>query len=73
MEQSGPLKTPELCTLCMNGVDILTVRHILINCTGVFHWRNNYYHAISVKHLFENTPLSQILDFLRFINVYKEI
>ena len=76
MEQTGPIKTPELCGFCMNGmngVDFLSVRHILINCTGLYYTRRQFYIANSMRYLFENVPLTQILDFLKYIEIYKEI
>ena len=73
MEQTGPFKTPELCQFCMNGVDFLSVRHILINCTGIYYTRRDFFITNSMRHLFENIPLSRILDFLKHIEIYKHI
>lgn len=73
MEQTGPFKTPELCQFCMNGVDFLSVRHILINCTGIHYTRRDFFITNSMQHLFENIPLSRILDFLKYIEIYKHI
>merc|ERR1712004_170765 len=73
MEQTGPFKAPELCQFSMNGVDFLSVRHILINCTGIHYTRRDFFITNSMRHLFENIPLSRILGFLKYIEIYKHI
>ena len=49
------------------------ITHILINCTGLYYTRRQFYIANSMHYLFENVPLTQILDFLKYIEIYKEI
>ena len=73
MGQNGPHRTPDLCGFCQNGVDRLTIRHILINCKGLKYSRRRFYHANSMRYLFENIPLKRILAFTRFIEIFPHI
>ena len=73
MEQPGPIKVPDLCGFCQNDIDILSVNHILIECTGIYYARRQFYHADSLKYLFDNIPLSRIIDFIKHLHIYKEI
>ena len=73
MGQNGPHRTPDLCGFCQNGVDRLTIRHILINCKGLKYSRRRFYYANSMRYLFENIPLKRILAFTRFIEIFPHI
>ena len=71
MDQSGPIKYPPFCIFCDDDNEIMTVRHILINCPDLRYVRQRYYIAPSMRYLFENVP--QIIDFLREIGIFKKI
>ena len=73
MEQLGPIKYPPFCIFCDDDNEIMTVRHILINCPDLRYVRQRYYIAPSMRYLFENVPLPQIIDFLREIGIFKKI
>ena len=51
----------------------MTIRHILIDCPEFYYKRLDYYFAPNIRYLFENIPLSTIIDFVKEIDIYKEI
>ncbi len=72
-QQRGPNKQAPSCYFCYDPEETLTVNHILIECTELRHVRRRYYFAHDLQHLFENTPPSQIINFLKEVHLYKEI
>ena len=73
MEQRGRFKTPPICKFCKDPDTIMSVEHILIDCPELYYDRMEYYLVPSIKYLFENIPLSEILEFVRKIGIYQEI
>ena len=51
----------------------MTVQHILIDCPDLYYKRLDFYFAPNMKYLFENIPPSTIVDFVKEIDIYKEI
>ena len=47
----------------------ITVKHILISCYDFGHLRPQFYTAQDLKTLFENTPVTSILDFIKAIGL----
>ena len=61
---------PPQCVQCNT---ILTVKHILIECVDLAPMRARYYQVDNMKLLFETVRIDLILDFLREINVFRNI
>ena len=57
-----------ICNFCHN--DILTVRHLLLECNRLNNIRSNFYDADDLEDLFDRYPFKPILDFLREIRVF---
>jgi len=51
----------------------LTVKHILIKCVDLNDVRNKYFVVTSVKDLFENVALQNIIDFIKETHFYKQL
>ena len=73
MEQRGRFKTPTICKFCNDPKTIMTVKHSLIECPNFYYQRLDFYLVPSMQYLFENIPLSTIIDFVKEIEIYKEI
>ena len=73
MEQRGRFKTPPICKFCNDPDIIMSVKHILIECPEFYYQRLDFYLVPSIQYLFENIPLSTIIDFVKEIEIYKEI
>ena len=73
MEQRGRFKTPPICKFCNDPDTIMSVKHILIECQEFYYQRLDFYLVPSMQYLFENVPLSTIIDFVKEIEIYKEI
>ena len=73
MEQRGRVKIPPICKFCNDPDTTMTVQHILIDCPDLYYKRLDFYFAPNMKYLFENIPPSTFVDFVKEINIYKEI
>ncbi len=73
MEQRGRVKIPPICKFCNDPDTTMTVQHILIDCPDLYYKRLDFYFAPNMKYLFENIPPSTIVDFVKEIDIYKEI
>ena len=73
MEQRGPIKIPPTCHFCNNPNEMLTVRHIMINCPHFKYTRRRFYYSPSMRHLFESVSLTNIVGFLRTAGIFKDI
>ena len=58
---------------CIPCAEPFTVEHFLLNCIDFAFTRQKYYSATSMKTLFESTNMSQIIDFLKEINLYHKL
>lgn len=58
---------PPECTSCQQRY---TVKHILLDCTDFQHVRTNHFTANTMKELFDNTDLNNIIAYLKAINIY---
>ena len=56
-----------LCNACN---ELLTVKHILIDCGMVQNIRNKYYTERSLKDLFRSNKNAEIIQFLKNIDLY---
>ena len=52
---------------------LITVKHILMECSDLIEIRNKYYVVESLKALFSNVSPVKIINFLKEINVYNKI
>ena len=73
MEQRGPIKIPPNCHFCNDPDEMLTVRHIMIDCPHFRYTRRSFYHSPNMKHMFENVSLKNIIGFLRTAGIFKDI
>jgi len=58
------------CNHCNN---VLTVKHILIDCRHLRTVRSGFYTAVSLKTLFEKVDPIKVIQFLKAINIYHNI
>ena len=50
-----------------------TVRHILLECGDFAQVRNNCFHVLNMKQLFQDIHIGGIMTFLRQINLFNKI
>ena len=65
-------RQPVPMCLCCNE-DLISVKHIMIECTNLRYVRRNHYVANDMKYLFEKIPLQNIIGFLKEARLYYEI
>ena len=51
---------------------ILSVKHILTNCVDYFHSRQKYYNACNIETLFDEVNPTEIINFLKEIDLYRQ-
>ena len=61
-----------LCWFCNKDDEIISVKHIMIECTN-FRYTRRHYVAADMKDLFERIPLKNIIGFLKKARLYYEI
>ena len=69
MEQRGRFKVPPICKFCNDPDTVMSVHHILIECPELYYQRLDFYLVPGLQYLFQNVPLSTIIDF-RQIDIY---
>ena len=72
MTYSFILKKEE-ATVCVACNDVLTVKHILIECADLLEIRKKYQEEKSLNSLFRNVIPEKKIDFLREIGVFYKI
>ena len=58
---------------CIPCFTSLTVAHLFLHCVDVAQIRDKYFKVASMKDLFDNVPVTTILNFLREINVFMKV
>jgi ribonuclease HI len=61
---------PPRCGLC---AELLTIKHILMECNQLVPIRSRFYNAHSMKHLFESVDPIAILNFVKALNMYNKL
>ena len=69
MTHSYLLKGEELPE-CIPCNTTLSVKHLLIECTDLAPYRDQYFHADSLKTLFDTVKLESLFDFLKEVNLF---
>ena len=59
------------CTFCNHS--LISIKHILLECTNLNNIRSQYYDAEDLEELFDSSSLNSILDFLKEINIFDKI
>ena len=72
MTHSYLLKGEELPE-CIPCNTTLSDKHLLIECTDLAPYRDKYFHADSLKKLFDTVKLESLFDFLKEVNLFKRI
>ena len=72
MTHSYLLKGEELPE-CIPCNTTLSVKHLLVECTDLAPYRDKYFHAHSLKTLFDTVKLESLFDFLKEVNLFKRI
>ena len=72
MTHSCLLKGEELLE-CIPCNTTLSVKHLLVECTDLAPYRDKYFHAHSLKTLFDTVKLESLFDFLKEVNLFKRI
>ena len=49
------------------------IKHVLLECKVFNNTRKHYFHANTMKHLFENVHMDDVLSFLKETGLYKKI
>lgn len=70
--ESGRQPAP-LCWFCDDDDEIISIKHIMIECTNYRYIRRKHYVAADMKDLFERTPLKNTIGFLKEARLYYEI
>ena len=60
-----------ICSHC--NLEVLSVKHLMMECQHFANIRSNHYRAVDMKDLFERIPLRHIIDFLKEAKLYHEI
>ena len=50
-----------------------TVKRIFIECTDLAHIRKTFYSANSMKELFQNIEINNVISFLKTVKLYTKI
>ena len=58
---------------CVGCDASFTVRHILLECGDFAQVRNNCFHVLNMKRLFQDIHIDSIMTFLRQINLFNKI
>ena len=58
---------------CVGCDKPFTVRHILLECIDFSNVRNKYYHVNTIKQLFNDVPIDNIILFLNEINLLNKL
>ena len=58
---------------CIPCNTTLSVKHLLIECTYLAPYTDQYFHADSLKMLFDTVKLESLFDFLKEVNLFKRI
>ena len=58
---------------CIPCNSILSVKHLLIECTDLAPYRDRYFHVGSLKMLFDTVKLKSLFEFLKEVNLFKKI
>ena len=58
---------------CIPCNTTLSVKHLLVECTDLAPYRDKYFHAHSLKTLFDTVKLESLFDFLKEVNLFKRI
>ena len=58
---------------CIPCNSILSVKHLLIECTDLAPYRDKYFHFDSLKALFDTVKLESLFEFLKEVNLFKKI
>ena len=69
----GYLLRRETAPECSHCQSFLTVKHILLECPGYAHIRQNYFTETTLFDLFDKVHNSNILNFLKEIDMYNSI
>jgi len=56
-----------------NCNQLLSVKHILTECTSYNQTQHQYYSFTDIKHIFNHTPSLNILNFILKINLYDQV
>ena len=51
----------------------LTVKHILVDCSDFTDVQNKHFNVTSMKDLFENVLIDNIINFIKEINFYNQL
>ena len=57
---------------CFGCDALFTVRHFLLECGDFSHIRNKYFHVDTIKQLFNDVPIDNVL-FLKEINLFNKL
>jgi len=68
----GYLLRGEQIPECVPCNDIVTVKHILIECMDYAHIRQRYFNEPNLNALFANVQPKKIVDFLKEIDLFKQ-
>ena len=63
-------KQQPMCYVCQTKY---SMKHILIECTGLVHIRKTFYSANNMKELFQNTEINNVILFLKTVKLYTKI
>ena len=58
---------------CFGCDTLFTVRHFLLECGDFSHIRNKYFHADTIKQLFNDVPNDNVFLFLKEINLFNKL
>ena len=72
MTHSHLLEVVEL-PKCVPCNTTLSVKHLLIECTNLAPYRDKYFHADSLRTLFDDVKLESLFDFLKIVKLFKKI
>ena len=58
---------------CIPCNTILSVKHLLIECTDLAPYRDKYFYVDNLKTLFDTVKFESLFDFLKEVNLFKKI
>ena len=58
------------CSICQTPC---TIKHVLLECKGFNDTRKRYFHENTIKDLFENVHMDNVLSFLKETGLYQKI
>ena len=68
--QTAQLKSRGECSTCQTSS---TIKHVLLECKVFNNTRKHYFHANTMKDLFENVHIDKVLSFLKETGLYQKI